>query len=241
VAQVTHSETSKQAITLSRWQLNIFTECPRCFWLVNRRGIKLPKTLPFALNNAIDGLLKAEFDEHRAAGTLPAILSVLQGRATLFTDTTQLGAWRNNFQGVRWKDPSSGHTLFGAVDDLLQFQDGTMAVVDYKSTGSAHPTIYPSYQLQMDVYTYLLQQLGFKTAAKAYFAFFVVVKDDGFNGRLPFREALLEVTPTPARVPAIFAQAIAVAQADELPQPGAACDLCRWYGEASPLVNGKAS
>jgi len=238
VAQVTRSETSTRAVTLSRWQLNIFTECPRCFWLVNRCGIKLPKTLPFALNNAIDGLLKAEFDEHRAAGTLPPIFASLNGRATLFTDTTQLETWRNNFQGVRWKDPSSGHTLFGAVDDLLQFQDGTTAVVDYKSTGSAHPTIYPSYQLQMDVYTYLLQQLGFKTAAKAYFAFFVVVKDDGFNGRLPFREALIEVTPTPARVPALFAQAVAVAQADELPTPGAACDLCRWYGEAASIVDG---
>ena len=50
-------------VTLSRWQLNLFSECPRCFWLVNRCGIKLPKALPFALNNAIDRLLKAEFDQ----------------------------------------------------------------------------------------------------------------------------------------------------------------------------------
>ena len=230
------SQIDKQAVTLSRWQLNLFTECPRCFWLVNRFGVKQPKSLPFALNNAIDGLLKAEFDEHRAAGTLPPIFSMLNGRAKLFTDTERLQTWRNNFQGVRWKDSSTGHTLFGAIDDLLTFQDGTTAVVDYKSSGSAAPTIYPSYQLQMDVYTYLLQQLGFKIAPKAYFAFFLVVKDDGFNGRLPFREQLIEVTPDPRRVPALFAQAVAVAQADELPTPGAACDLCRWYGEAVPIV-----
>ena len=184
-------------MTLSRWQLNIFSECPRCFWLVNRFSIKQPKTLPFALNSAIDGLLKTEFDAHRASGTLPPVLSVLEGSARLFTDTEKLQAWRNNFRGVRWTDPASGHTLFGAVDDILEFKDGSLAVVDYKSTGSASPTIYASYQLQMDVYTYILQQLGFSMAPKSYFAFYLVVKDDGFNGRLPFREQLVEVTPAP--------------------------------------------
>ena len=224
--------TGHGAVTLSRWQLSLFTECPRCFWLVNRCGIKLPKSLPFALNSAIDGLLKTEFDTHRAAGTLPAILSALQGRAALFTDAETLQTWRNNFRGLRWTDPTTGHTLFGAVDDVLAFQDGSLAIVDYKSTGSAAPTIYASYQLQMDVYTFLLRCLGYRTAPTSYFAFFLVVKDDGFHGRLPFREALVEVTPDPGRVPALFAQAVTLAQADRLPAPGATCDLCRWYKEA---------
>lgn len=224
-------------VTLSRWQLNTFVECPRCFWLVNRNGVKLPKTLPFALNSAIDGLLKTEFDQHRAAGTLPAVLSGLTGRAKLFPGLGLLQGWRNNFQGLRWTDPASGHTLFGAVDDLLEFSDGAVAVIDYKSTGSASPTIYPSYQLQMDVYTYLLRQLGYRTAPSAYFAFFLVVKDDGFRGRLPFREALVEVTPDPDRVPDLFARATALALSDQIPASGEACDLCRWYGQATKTVS----
>lgn len=232
------AQESRRAVTLSRWQLNLFCECPRCFWLVNHSGVKQPKTLPFALNSAIDGLLKSEFDAHRACGTLPPILSALEGKAKLFADTEKLQAWRNNFRGVRWTDAPSGHTLYGAIDDILEFKDGSLAVVDYKSTGSAAPTIYPSYQLQMDVYTFLLQQLGFRTAPKSYFAFFLVVKEDGFNGRLPFREQLVEVDPAPGRVPAIFSQAAALAQVDAPPAPGAACDLCRWYGEAAKQVGG---
>lgn len=129
------SSAGNGAVTLSRWQLNLFTECARCFWLVNRFGIKLPKSLPFALNSAIDGLLKAEFDAHRAAGTLPRIFSALEGQARLFRDAAQLHIWRNNFQGLRWTDPATGHTLFGAIDDLLEFEDGTLAIVDYKSSG----------------------------------------------------------------------------------------------------------
>ena len=235
---MTRQKAASGCLTLSRWQLNLFSECPRCFWLVNRFGVKLPKSLPFALNSAIDGLLKTEFDAHREAGTLPSILSSLERQAVLFTDSEQLHTWRNNFRGLRWTDPRSGHTLFGAVDDLLEFRDGSLAVVDYKSTGSAAPTIYPSYQLQMDVYTYLLRQLGYRTAPKAYFAFFLVVKDDGFRGRLPFREQLVDVTPNPGRVPELFAQAVTMAQADRRPSPGEACDLCRWYGEAGDIVDG---
>ena len=227
------SQEGKRVVTLSRTQLNTFSECPRCFWLVNHFGIRQTKSLPFALNNAIDGLLKTEFDVHRTAGTLPAILSPLKGKAKLFADAEKLQTWRNNFRGVRWTDPASGHTLFGAVDDVLEFKDGSLAVVDYKATGSAAPVIYASYQLQMDVYTFLLQQLGFSTAPKSYFAFYLVVKDDGFNGKLPFREQLVEVTPAPERVPALFAQATALALAESQPAKGAECDLCRWYGEAA--------
>ena len=233
---MTQAKATNGRVTLSRWQLNTFTECPRCFWLVNRFKVKLPKSLPFALNSAIDGLLKTEFDEHRSVGTLPPIFASLEGKAKLFTDSEKLQTWRNNFQGLRWTDPATGHTLYGAIDDLLEFQDGTHAIVDYKSSGSAAPTIYPSYQLQMDVYTFLLQKLGYQAAPKSYFAFFLVVKDDGFNGRLPFREELVEVTPDPGRVSELFAQAVALAQTDRLPAAGVACDLCRWYGEADQVV-----
>ena len=40
-------------VTLSRYKLSQFVECPRCFWLRVRQGVELPKTLPFALNNAM--------------------------------------------------------------------------------------------------------------------------------------------------------------------------------------------
>ena len=224
--------TAKDQVTLSRWQLNLFTECPRCFWLQNRHGVKQPKSFPMALNIAMDQLLKAEFDAYRAAGTLPPILAECGMQAKLFADTETLEEWRNNFRGLRWKDPKTGHTLYGAVDDILEFPDDSLAVVDYKSSGAKEATVYPSYQLQMDVYTYLLQRLGYRTAPKAYFAFFLAVKDDGFKGRLPFRAQLLEISPEPDRVHDLFKRAVALAQSDDEPEPGAACDLCRWYGES---------
>ena len=226
----------QEIITLSRSQLDLFTECPRCFWLRNRHGVKQPKSLPFALNNAMDGLLKVEFDEYRAAGKLHPILAEHGVQAKLFEDTEKLEEWRNNFRGLRWKDTKTGHTLYGAVDDILEFPDDSLAVVDYKSSGAREATVYPSYQLQMDVYTFLLQRLGYRTAPKAYFAFFMAVKDEGFKGRLPFRAQLLEISPEPDRVHDLFKRAVALAQSDIEPAPGAECDLCRWHAEANPFL-----
>jgi hypothetical protein len=83
----------------------------------------------------------------------------------------------------------------------------------------------------MDVYTFLLQRLGYRTAPAAYFAFFLAVKDDGFNGRLPFRAELLVVPTNPARVPELFSAAVDLAQSDQMPASGSACDVCRCVRE----------
>ena len=225
------------ALAISRYQLDMLSKCRRCFWLVKRHGVKLPSQLPMALNLAMDTVLKAEFDVYRAQGALPPILAEKRIAAKLFTDVEKLQEWRNNFRGLRWTDPNTGHTLFGAIDDLLEYPDGSVAVIDYKSSGAREAMVYPSYQLQMDVYTFLLRQLGYATAPRAYLAVFLAVKDGGFGGRLPFRPALLEITPEPDRVPALFRDAIAVAQAAAMPPAGGECDLCRWFDEAGSIRN----
>jgi hypothetical protein len=60
---------SKEPFRISRSKIDLFTECPRCFYLDQRLGIKRPDTPPFSLNNAVDLLLKKEFDIHRADAT----------------------------------------------------------------------------------------------------------------------------------------------------------------------------
>lgn len=225
-----------RVLTLSRWQLELFSKCPRCFWLLKRHNVKQPEGFPLALNTAMDGLLKEEFDAYRAKGQPHPILVEYHINAKLFSDIKRLEAWRNNFQGLRWTDPATGHTLFGAIDDILEFPDGSLAILDYKSSGAREATVYPSYQLQLDVYTFLLKQLGYKTAPQAFLAFFLAVKDAGFNGRLPFRRALLTVTTQPDRVPTLFEQAIQLAQSNRLPESGAECGFCRWFGQTSPVL-----
>ena len=55
---------------LSRSKIDLFVECPRCFYLDNKLGVSRPKGPSFTLNIAVDALLKREFDTHRAHKTV---------------------------------------------------------------------------------------------------------------------------------------------------------------------------
>jgi hypothetical protein len=193
-----------------------------------------------ALNNALDVLLKKEFDAYRTRGEPHPILVEAGVEARLFPDLKKLRQWRNNLIGLRWQDPLTGGVLFGAVDDVLEFPDGRMAVLDYKSSGAAEPTLYPSYQLQIDVYTFLLREMGYPIAPCGYIAFFVAVKDAGFEGRLPFKGTLREVPADPDRVVDLFREALAVSESKQMPPCGEECDLCRWFEQAQQALRPRA-
>lgn len=64
-----YNPSSKQPFKLSRSKIDLFLSCPRCFYLDRRLGVSRPPGFPFALNSAVDALLKQEFDAHRANGT----------------------------------------------------------------------------------------------------------------------------------------------------------------------------
>src|SRR6185503_10903390 len=59
---------SLQRRQLSRSKIELFIGCPRCLWLDVARGIPRPSGPPFTLNNAVDALMKTEFDRYREAG-----------------------------------------------------------------------------------------------------------------------------------------------------------------------------
>ncbi len=65
-----YEHTSDKPFRLSRSKLDLFIECPRCFYLDRKLGVGRPPGYPFNLNSAVDELLKKEFDIHRQAKTV---------------------------------------------------------------------------------------------------------------------------------------------------------------------------
>jgi len=57
---------SSELFRLSRSKIDLFINCPRCFYLDRKLGVAQPPGFPFSLNSAVDKLLKKEFDIHRA-------------------------------------------------------------------------------------------------------------------------------------------------------------------------------
>jgi hypothetical protein len=60
---------SDNPFKVSRSGIELFLECPRCFYINHWLGIRRPSGPPFNINSLVDRLLKKEFDVHRANGT----------------------------------------------------------------------------------------------------------------------------------------------------------------------------
>jgi len=177
---------------LSPNSLNLYLDCQHCFWLDKNKGIKRPPPYPYALNSAIDSLLKEEFDAYRKKNLPHPLLEESGIKAHLFGNQKLLNQWRNNYAGIRYFDQDLNATLFGAVDDVLEFKGLKLAPLDYKSTGSSAANVYDRFQLQLDTYTFLLEKNGYKTPRKGYLAFYIVDKSRGFIDRLPFRKEIMK-------------------------------------------------
>lgn len=225
-----------KAIQLSPNSLNLYLECPHCFWLDKKLGIKRPPPYPYALNSAVDALLKEEFDTYRAKNLPHPLLTENNIKAKLFGNQNLLNQWRNNFAGIRYFDPQLEATLFGAVDDILEFEDGKLAVLDYKSTGSSVANVYDRFQLQLDAYTFLLEKNGYQTPRKGYLAFYIVDKSRGFIDRLPFRKEIMEIQTNPLDIYELFKEAVNCLRQEKPPAHSSDCPFSKWLNGAKTFI-----
>ncbi|HWN05579.1 MAG TPA: PD-(D/E)XK nuclease family protein [Steroidobacteraceae bacterium] len=228
---------SLQRKQLSRSKIELYAECPRCFYLDVARGIPRPSGPPFTLNNAVDTLMKAEFDRYRAAGE-PHPLFASAGLDAVPFQHPDLGRWRHNFTGVRWLDGETGWTLFGAVDDIWRARTGELIVADYKATArNVFPTtdtLFPSYRRQLDVYQFLVRRQGFEVSDRGWF---VYTNGDGraadFGDKLCFRTALVPYDGNDAWVLEVFRRAVGLVGQPLPPAPGPECGFCAYAARAA--------
>jgi CRISPR/Cas system-associated exonuclease Cas4 (RecB family) len=176
---------------LSRSKIELFMQCPRCFWLDVRLKIVRPSTPPFNINKTIDELFKKEFDSYRAKKQ-PHPMMVEAGIKAVPMQHKNLDDWRHNFTGVvALHEPTNLH-MFGAIDDVWVNDDGELLVVDYKATSKDKPVTIDSdwqiaYKRQLETYQWLLRQNGFKVNDTGYFVYTNGRSDvDGFYDKVEF-------------------------------------------------------
>lgn len=175
---------------ISRSKIELFLDCPLCFWLDMVKKIKRPPPMPYTINNAVDYLLKQEFDVHREKGT-PHPVMERHGIEALPFQHEKMSQWRHNFTGVQYEHKPTDFLVYGAVDDIWVNPDGQVMVVDYKATGANQHQIYPSYKRQMEIYQWLLSKNGLDVSPIGYFVFAKVSKAGGFGmGQAPALRSL---------------------------------------------------
>lgn len=211
---------------LSPSSLNIFLECPRCFWLQIMEGVKRPSG-PFpSLPGGMDAVIKVYFDKCRDEGRLPV---ELEGKVLgkLFADKELLSRWRNWREGIIFND--SDAVLFGALDDCLveESSDGDLFIpLDYKTRGwPRKEDSHSYYQNQLDTYTLLLQKNGLKTKDIAYLVFYHPLEHRE-GGLVRFQIEPVEVKTDPEHAYKVFRDAVSLLQQSKPPASHSDCEFC---------------
>ncbi len=190
---------SSEAFRVSRSKIDLFLECPRCFYMDRRLGVSRPQGFPFNLNSAVDILLKKEFDIHRRQKTPHPLMDTYGVDAVPFDDK-RMDTWRDTFKGVEFFHNPTNFVVFGGVDDVWQDKQGNLIVVDYKATSKDSEVTLDAewqdgYKRQMEVYQWLIRQNGFKVSDTGYFVYANGRRDrEAFDGKLEFDIKLIPYT-----------------------------------------------
>ena len=231
-------QNQSEPFAISRSKIENWVQCPRCFVLDRRHRVSVPSGPSFTLNTAVDTLLKKEFDRHREAGTVHPILKELGVELIPFKNEN-INAWRENFKGVRYLHQPTNLEVFGAVDDLWVNAEGEIVVVDYKATAKATPVEelgtevwHDAYRRQIEVYQWLLRQLGYKVSNIGYWLYETARNGaDEFNQRLDFDARLISHEGDTSWVESTLFQIKSDLDDERLPWAGHDCGVCKFFDD----------
>lgn len=230
---------------ISRSKVDLFLECPRCFYLDQRLGIARPSTYPLTLNIAVDELMKKEFDLLREKGEAHAIMKEY-GIDAVPLKHKDLEIWRNALsQGIEYLHQPTGLSARGGVDDVWVNPKGEFIIVDYKATSKRDEItldgdLGAQYKRQIEFYQWLFEKNGHAVSRTAYFVYVNGRKDvDTFDGKLEFDTIILPCEGNSTWVePTLFK--IKECLDGELPNPSDDCAYCAYRKVAAEAaVNGK--
>lgn len=169
----------------------------------------------------MDLVLKKYFDQFR--GSLPPeIKGQVQG--VLFDDLSLLNKWR--YWKTSLKASRETATVYGAFDDLLVNSD-IYIPLDYKTRGSKpNSTTYDFFLHQLDIYTLLLKENGYKTDSVAYLIYYYPENVEK-EGMVKFNIETEKVETSIERAEKLVNRAIAILKSSE-PVSCESCQYCNW-------------
>lgn len=245
---------SSEPMPLSRSKIDLFLQCPRCFYLDRKLGISQPSGAPFTLNLAVDALLKKEFDIYRKNQSLHPF-QIKNGIDAIPYNHDDIEIWRDNWKGIRFYHKSTNFEIYGAIDDIWQLPNGELIIVDYKAKSSLDdPSTFLtpktknngdivkterykiSYKKQLEIYQWIFRKKGFKVSNTAYFIFANAQKDeDSFNDQLIFEKSLIPYEGNDDWVESTIIAIHNCLQSDAMPCASEDCDYCNYRSKIQAL------
>lgn len=236
-----YTPSDTEPFKLSRSKIDLFIECPRCFYLDRRIGVSRPQGFPFNLNSAVDFLLKKEFDIHRNNATPHPYMTEQNITAIPFSHE-MIDEWRENFKGAQTLHKETNLIISGAVDDLWIHTSGPdkgkLIIVDYKATSKDGEVTLEAdwqdgYRRQMETYQWIFRRLGFDVSNTGYFVYANGLRDKpDFSNKLEFTVKTIPYTGNADWIEPTLERIKKCLDDDRIPAPNDTCEYCKYRKEA---------
>ena len=232
---------SKEPFKLSRSKIDLFLNCPRCFYLDRRLGVGQPPGFPFNLNSAVDALLKKEFDIHRAKKTSHPLMQTYKIDAVPFLHP-KMNEWRDALRGgIQHVHQSTNLLVTGGIDDVWVYPSGELIIVDYKATSKSTEVNLDAewqigYKRQMETYQWLFRQNGFQVSKTGCFVYCNGNADkEAFDAKLEFDIKIIPYVGNDSWLPKTLLDVRQCLMSDTIPGYGVACDFCLYRKAAEEV------
>ena len=235
----------QDSFRISRSKFEDFMNCERCFYLDRVKGLDSPSIPGWALNSAVDELLKNEFDICREMQVPHRIFSEFGLSNIVPFKHADIELWRKvPSHGLLYHVDGSNIELQGGIDDLWYNQDTKQVIiVDYKAQSTKYAvetnrylagTYHQAYKRQLDFYAYLLTKMGFELAYTGYFYVCNAGKAaEDFGGVMRFDETLVPYAWNSDWIEPKIQQMINILNSNELPTSNQSCENCAYATQRS--------
>jgi CRISPR/Cas system-associated exonuclease Cas4 (RecB family) len=226
----------EKPFSISRSKIDLFLECPRCFYLDRKLGLGRPGMPGFALNSAVDALLKNEFDLLRKNGQRHELM-IKYGIDAIPYNHPDLPIWRDDvykYVGASIFHKPTNLEICGIIDDVWINKQEELIIVDYKSTStsaeiSLEDEYKQGYKKQIEVYQWIFCQKGFKVNETGYFVYANAGKNrDKFDARLEFELQIISHKGDTSWVGPTIVEIKKTLESDAIPESNPDCEYCMY-------------
>lgn len=230
-----YDSSSDEPFRVSRSKIDLYLNCPLCFYLDRKLGVGRPASFPFNLNNAVDTLLKKEFDIHRALHSAHPLMDAYGLKDIVPYEDERMDEWRDAMKrGIKYIHEPTNLLVTGGVDDVWVNKQGELIIVDYKATSKEEKIKLDKdwqigYKRQMEIYMWLFRMNEFKVSKTGYFVYCNGKTDrKAFDAKLEFDIDLIPYEGDDSWVERTLLDIKKCLDLDKPPKPAPVCDYCNY-------------
>lgn len=205
-----YKSNNQTPLFLSRGKIDLFLQCPRCFYFIMKYGFRRISDLNLPLNNLVDACCKNDMDYCRQHDVIHPVFQEnnIELKPYIPEDMHQLRLWRDdmkNYIGATYLYNKYNWLLCGIVDDIMVNDDGDLVIVDFKSTSKPNNiesfddvSFSAGLKVQLEWYNWLFLQKGYSVDNTAYLIYYNAVQDrhlqpDEHFSLMRFRRSLVPI------------------------------------------------